>query len=124
MLMSQVQIPVPPPNSKPAVASLRAFWFFTPYRRHDMSDAAPQNTREARLVPFQDDNGFHLCIGFIKEVQEDGRVVFEDQGNIAISYGAYEIAIQDLEICLSQAKTLLEARKKALAEQAAAEAKA
>lgn len=89
-----------------------------------MSNAAEQNTREARLVPFQDDNGFHLCLGFIKEVKDDGRVVFEDQGSIAISYGAYEIAIQDLEICLSQAKSLLEARKQALAEQAAAEAKA
>ena len=81
-----------------------------------MSNAAPQNTREARLVPFQDDNGFHLCIGFIKEVQEDGRVVVENEGSIAISYGAYEIAIQDLEICLSQAKSLLEARKQELAE--------
>jgi hypothetical protein len=81
-----------------------------------MSNAAPQNTREARLVPFQDDNGFHLCIGFIKEVQEDGRVLFENEGSIAISYGAYEIAIQDLEICLSQAKSLLEARKQELAE--------
>jgi hypothetical protein len=89
-----------------------------------MSNAAEQNTREARLVPFQDDNGFHLCIGFIKEVTDDGRVVFEDQGSIAISYGAYEIAIQDLEICLTQAKSLLAARKQALAEQAAAEAKA
>ena len=89
-----------------------------------MSTADNPNTREARLVPFQDDNGFHLCIGFIKEVLDDGRVVFEDQGNIAISYGAYEVAIQDLEICLSQAKSLLEARKLALAEQAAGEAKA
>ena len=89
-----------------------------------MSATDNPNTREARLVPFQDDNGFHLCIGFIKEVMDDGRVVFEDQGNIAISYGAYEVAIQDLEICLSQAKSLLEARKQALAEQAAAEAKA
>jgi phenylpropionate dioxygenase-like ring-hydroxylating dioxygenase large terminal subunit len=89
-----------------------------------MTAAENQNTREARLVPFQDDNGFHLCIGFIKEVQDDGRVVFEEQGNIAISYGAYEIAIQDLEICLSQAKSLLAARKQALAEQAAAEPKA
>ena len=84
-----------------------------------MSNAATQNTREARLVPFQDDNGFHLCIGFIKEVQEDGRVLFENEGNIAISYGAYEIAIQDLEICLSQAKSLLEARKKELADKQA-----
>ena len=84
-----------------------------------MSNAAPQNTREARLVPFQDDNGFHLCIGFIKEVQEDGRVLFENEGSIAISYGAYEIAIQDLEICLSQAKSLLEARKKELADKQA-----
>jgi hypothetical protein len=89
-----------------------------------MSDAAPLTTREARLVPFQDDNGFHLCIAFIKEVKDDGRVVFEDQGSIAISYGAYEIAIQDLEICLSKAKSLLEARKKALAEQTPAEPKA
>jgi hypothetical protein len=84
-----------------------------------MSNPAPQNTREARLVPFQDDNGFHLCIGFIKEVQEDGRVLFENEGSIAISYGAYEIAIQDLEICLSQAKSLLEARKKELADKQA-----
>jgi phenylpropionate dioxygenase-like ring-hydroxylating dioxygenase large terminal subunit len=86
-----------------------------------MTTAENQNTREARLVPFQDDNGFHLCIGFIKEVQEDGRVVFEEQGNIAISYGAYEIAIQDLEICLSQAKSLLQARKQALADEADAQ---
>jgi phenylpropionate dioxygenase-like ring-hydroxylating dioxygenase large terminal subunit len=86
-----------------------------------MTTAENQNTREARLVPFQDDNGFHLCIGFIKEVQEDGRVMFEDQGNIAISYGAYEIAIQDLEICLSQAKSLLQARKQALADEADAQ---
>ncbi|MEY4734501.1 MAG: hypothetical protein RLZZ464_2567 [Pseudomonadota bacterium] len=86
-----------------------------------MTTAENQNTREARLVPFQDDNGFHLCIGFIKEVQDDGRVVFEDQGNIAISYGAYEIAIQDLEICLSQAKSLLQARKQALADEADAQ---
>jgi phenylpropionate dioxygenase-like ring-hydroxylating dioxygenase large terminal subunit len=84
-----------------------------------MSNAATQNTREARLVPFQDDNGFHLCIGFIKEVQEDGRVLFENEGSIAISYGAYEIAIQDLEICLSQAKSLLEARKQELADKQA-----
>ena len=86
-----------------------------------MTTAENQNTREARLVPFQDDNGFHLCIGFIKEVQEDGRVLFEEQGNIAISYGAYEIAIQDLEICLSQAKSLLQARKQALADEADAQ---
>jgi hypothetical protein len=89
-----------------------------------MSTADNQNTREARLVPFQDDNGFHLCIGFIKEVLDDGRVVFEDQGSIAISYGAYEVAIQDLEICLSQAKSLLEARKQALADKAAGEQQA
>ena len=89
-----------------------------------MSTADNQNTREARLVPFQDDNGFHLCIGFIKEVLDDGRVVFEDQGNIAISYGAYEIAIQDLEICLSQAKSLLEARKQEMADKAAGEQQA
>jgi len=88
-----------------------------------MTTAENQNTREARLVPFQDDNGFHLCIGFIKEVQEDGRVVFEEQGNIAISYGAYEIAIQDLEICLSQAKSLLQARKQALADEADAQSR-
>lgn len=80
-----------------------------------MTAATSTPQREARLVPFQDDNGFHLCIGFIKEVQADGRIVFENQGNIAISYGAYEIAIQDLEICLSHAKHCLEERKKALA---------
>ena len=89
-----------------------------------MNEAAQQNTREARLVPFQDDNGFHLCIGFIKEVQDDGRVVFEDQGSIAITYGAYEVAIQDLEICLAQAKHLMEERKKAAAAQAPVDAAA
>jgi hypothetical protein len=89
-----------------------------------MSTPDNQNTLEARLVPFQDDKGFHLCIGFIKEVLDDGRVVFEDQGNIAISYGAYEIAIQDLEICLSQAKSLLEARKQEMADKAAGEQQA
>ena len=69
-----------------------------------MTIATPAPQREARLVPFQDDNGFHLCIGFIKEVQADGRILFENQGNIAISYGAYEIAIQDLERCLAFVK--------------------
>ena len=62
--------------------------------------------KPARLVGVQDNDGYHLCAGFIKEFDKDGKVVFEDEGKRVMSYGAYEIAIQDLENCLSHAKAM------------------
>ena len=66
--------------------------------------------REARLVGVQDDDGYHLCIGFQKEITPEGKVIFEDNGQKVITYGTYEAAIQDLEICLSHAKKIREMR--------------
>jgi hypothetical protein len=84
-----------------------------------MSNQNPVSVREARLVPFQDDEGFHICVGFIKEIKDDGQVVFDDEGKKILTYGTYEIAIQDLEICLSYAKHQLEAKQKEAAEKTA-----
>jgi hypothetical protein len=75
----------------------------------------PQNTdeqRQARLVGLQDNDGYHLCIGFVKEISPEGVVSFEDEGQKILSYGAYEVAIQDLENCLAHAKAMLKAKKK------------
>lgn len=75
----------------------------------------PQTTdvqRQARLVGLQDNDGYHLCIGFVKEISPEGVVSFEDEGQKILSYGAYEVAIQDLENCLAHAKAMLKAKKK------------
>lgn len=62
--------------------------------------------KEARLVAVQDDQGFHLCSRFLKEYTPEGNAVFEDDGRILMSYGVYEIAIQDLENCLEFARAM------------------
>jgi len=62
--------------------------------------------RQARLVGVQDDDGYHLCTGFVKAIKDDGTVEFEDEGKKILTYGAYEIAIQDLEVCLAHAKAM------------------
>ena len=77
----------------------------------------PPQPLQARLVAVQDDNGFHICTGFVKEVRDDGQVIFDDEGQKVLTYGAYEVAIQDLEICLAFAKAAREAK---LQEQATA----
>ena len=68
--------------------------------------------KQARLVAVQNDEGFHVCTGFIKEIKADGQVVFEDEGQKVLTYGAYEVAIQDLEICLAFAKACREQKLK------------
>ena len=76
---------------------------------------APKSTdeqRQARLVGLQDNDGYHLCIGFVKEISPEGVVSFEDEGQKILSYGAYEVAIQDLENCLAHCKAMLKAKKK------------
>ena len=73
-----------------------------------------QNVREVRLVGVQDDDGYHLCLGFLKEVTPEGQVLFEDEGQKFITYGAYEVAIQDLEICLAHVKALRDAKRSEL----------
>jgi regulator of sirC expression with transglutaminase-like and TPR domain len=72
-----------------------------------------ENTKpkEARMVAVQDEQGFHLCSRFLKEYTPEGNAVFEDDGHILMSYGVYEIAIQDLENCLEFARAM---REKAL----------
>ena len=72
-----------------------------------------ENTKpkEARMVAVQDEQGFHLCSRFLKEYTPEGNAVFEDDGRILMSYGVYEIAIQDLENCLEFARAM---REKAL----------
>lgn len=74
-----------------------------------------ENTKpkEARMVAVQDEQGFHLCSRFIKEYTPEGNAVFEDDGRILMSYGVYEIAIQDLENCLEFARAM---REKAIKE--------
>jgi len=71
--------------------------------------------KEARLVAVQDDQGFHLCSRFLKEYTPEGNAVFEDDGRILMSYGVYEIAIQDLENCLEFARAM---RDKAIKDKA------
>lgn len=66
--------------------------------------------RQARLVAVQDDEGYHLCTGYVKKVADNGVVEFEDQGKKILTYGAYEIAIQDLEVCLAHAKAMRDAK--------------
>lgn len=70
--------------------------------------------REARLVALQDDDGFHLCTRYVKEYSPDGKAVFEDEGRILMSYGLYDIAIQDLENCLSFAYAMRDEKTKVL----------
>ena len=79
-----------------------------------------ENTKpkEARMVAVQDEQGFHLCSRFLKEYTPEGNAVFEDDGRILMSYGVYEIAIQDLENCLDFARAM---REKAVKEKADAE---
>ena len=74
-----------------------------------------ENTKpkEARMVAVQDEQGFHLCSRFLKEYTPEGNAVFEDDGRILMSYGVYEIAIQDLENCLEFARAM---REKAIKE--------
>ena len=74
--------------------------------------------KEARMVAVQDDQGFHLCSRTLKEYTPEGNAVFEDEGHILMSYGVYEIAIQDLENCLAFARAM---RDKAVKEKADAE---
>jgi hypothetical protein len=74
--------------------------------------------KEARMVAVQDDHGFHLCSRFLKEYTPEGNAVFEDDGQILMSYGVYEIAIQDLENCLEFARAM---RDKAVQEKAGTE---
>ena len=57
--------------------------------------------REARLVALQDDDGFHLCTRYVKDYSSDGKAIFEDEGRVLMSYGLYDIAIQELENCLN-----------------------
>lgn len=80
----------------------------TPADAQDISSTQ----RQARLIGLQDNDGYHLCIGFIKEISADGLVSFEDEGQKILTYGAYEMVIQDLENCLTHAKAMLEAKKK------------
>ena len=70
------------------------------------------------MVAVQDEQGFHLCSRFLKEYTSKGNAVFEDGGHILMSYGVYEIAIQDLENCLAFARAM---RKKTIQEKATAE---
>lgn len=77
-----------------------------------MSDKSANDPRQARLVAVQDDDGFHLCTGFVKEIGANGEVSFEDEGQKVLTYGAYEVVIQDLEICLAFAKATREAKIK------------
>jgi regulator of sirC expression with transglutaminase-like and TPR domain len=74
--------------------------------------------KEARMVAVQDEQGFHLCSRFLKEYTPDGNAVFEDDGHILMSYGVYEIAIQDLENCLEFARAM---REKTIKEKTASE---
>jgi hypothetical protein len=79
-----------------------------------------ENTKpkEARMVAVQDEQGFHLCSRFLKEYTPEGNAVFEDDGRILMSYGVYEIAIQDLENCLEFARAM---RDKAIKEKTVAD---
>jgi hypothetical protein len=79
-----------------------------------------ENTKpkEARMVAVQDEQGFHLCSRFLKEYTPEGNAVFEDDGRILMSYGVYEIAIQDLENCLEFARAM---REKAIKEKTVTE---
>ena len=71
-----------------------------------------QEPKQARLVGLQNDEGFHLCTAFVKEVTPEGQVVFEEEGQKVLTYGTYEVAIQDLEICLAFAKACRENKLK------------
>jgi hypothetical protein len=71
-----------------------------------MADEENTQPRQARMVAVQDDNGFHVCSRFLKEYDAEGRAVFEDDGRILMSYGVYEVAIQDLESCLEFARAM------------------
>ena len=79
-----------------------------------------ENTKpkEARMVAVQDEQGFHLCSRFLKEYTPEGNAVFEDDGRILMSYGVYEIAIQDLENCIEFARAM---REKAIKEKTVTE---
>jgi hypothetical protein len=77
-----------------------------------MKSKSSTQAKQARLVAVQDDSGFHICTGMVKEVTTDGQVIFEDEGQKVLTYGAYEVAIQDLEICLAFAKAAREAKIK------------
>ncbi len=77
-----------------------------------MKSKSSTQAKQARLVAVQDDSGFHICTGLVKEVTSDGQVIFEDEGQKVLTYGAYEVAIQDLEICLAFAKAAREAKIK------------
>ncbi len=43
-------------------------------------------------------------------------MIFEDEGQKVLTYGAYEVAIQDLEICLAFTKATRDAKLKKQAE--------
>ena len=73
-----------------------------------MAQEAHTQPRQARMVAVQDDNGFHICSRFLKEYDNEGHAVFEDDGRILMSYGVYEVAIQDLESCLEFARAMRE----------------
>lgn len=75
--------------------------------------AATPEQRQARLIGLQDEDGYHLCIGFIKAVSAEGAVTFEEQGQKVLTYGTYETAIQDLENCLTHVKAMLAAKQNA-----------
>ena len=83
-----------------------------------MTQDAQTKPKEARMVAVQDEQGFHLCSRFLKEYTPEGHAVFEDDGHILMSYGVYEIAIQDLENCLAFARAM---REKTIQEKAATE---
>ena len=72
---------------------------------------ASQN-KQARLIALQDDTGYHLCIGFVKSINENGNITFENEGQKILSYGAYEVVIQDLENCLIHAKSMMDTKIK------------
>lgn len=65
---------------------------------------------QARLIGVQDEDGYHLCTGYVKSVDADGVVEFKEEGEKILTYGAYEIAIQDLEICLAHVKAMRDSK--------------
>jgi hypothetical protein len=89
-----------------------------------MTNSSSIKPREARLVAVQDDDGFHLCTRYIKEYSAEGHAIFEDDGRILMSYGLYDIAIQDLENCLQFAHAMREQKMKEVQAQQETEDKA
>jgi regulator of sirC expression with transglutaminase-like and TPR domain len=83
-----------------------------------MTQSDNTKPKEARMVAVQDEHGFHLCSRLLKEYTPEGNAVFEDDGHILMSYGVYEIAIQDLENCLAFARAM---REKTINEKSTAE---